>query len=27
VARVNLFWRVMRVRNGIAHRRMAAGGG
>jgi hypothetical protein len=26
VARINLFWRVMRVRNGVAHRRMAAGG-
>jgi phosphatidylethanolamine/phosphatidyl-N-methylethanolamine N-methyltransferase len=25
VARINVFWRVMRVRNGIAHRRMAAG--
>jgi phosphatidylethanolamine/phosphatidyl-N-methylethanolamine N-methyltransferase len=26
VARINLFWRVMRVRNGIAHRRYASGG-
>jgi phosphatidylethanolamine/phosphatidyl-N-methylethanolamine N-methyltransferase len=25
VARINLLWRVMRVRNGIAHRRLAAG--
>jgi phosphatidylethanolamine/phosphatidyl-N-methylethanolamine N-methyltransferase len=24
VARINVFWRVMRVRNGIAHRRLAA---
>jgi phosphatidylethanolamine/phosphatidyl-N-methylethanolamine N-methyltransferase len=26
VARINVFWRVMRVRNGVAHRRLAAGG-
>jgi len=26
VARINLFWRVLRVRNGVAHRRLAAGG-
>ena len=25
VARINVFWRVMRVRNGVAHRRFAAG--
>jgi phosphatidylethanolamine/phosphatidyl-N-methylethanolamine N-methyltransferase len=25
VARINVFWRVMRVRNGVAHRRLAAG--
>jgi len=24
VARINVFWRVMRVRNGVAHRRLAA---
>jgi len=24
VARINLLWRVMRVRNGVAHRRLAA---
>jgi len=26
VARINLLWRVMRVRNGVAHRRVAASG-
>jgi len=25
VARINVFWRVMRVRNGVAHRRMSTG--
>jgi len=25
VARINVFWRVMRVRNGVSHRRFAAG--
>jgi phosphatidylethanolamine/phosphatidyl-N-methylethanolamine N-methyltransferase len=25
VARINIFWRVMRVRNGVAHRRLSAG--